>query len=665
MNHRNSRYYDNGFYNNNQQQPSTSESFASGWFSSGSSQQRFAPPKQPPPGFNSRFNGPQFQQPPRQHFPPQNDLFSRRPSDHRSHSQKRSHSSLDFQQPGSAPRAPELRRQGQPPRINSNDASSPASKRFLQKQTSVDSQNSQNSKLSPTRPQNGLQGPQNGPQEPKKLGKKAQKKANRLAQLTPAQQAQAQKDKEWKELFEKALAFLELAKPDEEVNALLHHLQPSRASWNELKIEIDRAIHRLMAPLDVAEVFVFGSTLTGLDFFGSDLDYFVELKSPPTTPEQTRKALQMLDKLARFSGEFRIICSILFARVPISRLLHVRSKTVCDLNLTSKFGYFNSCFIGNILRYDHRIKGLAVIVKLWSKQYKISERMIASNYCLIMLVIFYLQNLEQPMLGTIKENQEGREPKILDQKLRWNVYFNDSMNKSKNNKQTLRQLLVGFFEFYRKLNYTSYVLSMFNGDLIPRAQFENHPDFAFYREVVAQGELPHLNLKNENSFVVQDGFEQNLNVGIKVMKHAGIFFELIKISYEKCKEWKDLPFSKMLTMLLTSLPTPKAEKPVPKKKKQFTMTIHSVGGDLKVSFCWIYRKMSHQKISDDKKYSKLFFLGFIKKRPLKKYPMIKNIQNIFLIMHRKMSQQETSRCKKYSKYFFFGSIRKCPIKNIP
>lgn len=474
-------------------------------------------------------------------------------------------------QQAASSRAPELRRQGQPQRAN-NDVTSPAAKRFLQKQTSVESQHS------PIRQPNLAQRPPN--QQNQQRPQKKQGQAPTQAQL-----AQMQKEKEWSDLFHKALTFLERASPGDEVNTLLQHLQPTRASWNQLKIEIDNAMQRLMAPLGVAKVLVFGSTLTGLDFMGSDFDYHVELNTPPTSKEETVEALQKIVKFTRYngySGDFRLIYSIMYARVPIVRLLHIRSRTVCDLNLTSKFGYYNSCFIGNILRYDPRIKGLAVILKLWSKQYKISERMIVSNYCLVMLAIFYLQNLEQPMLRSVKANQDGREPKILDTKYRWNVYFNDSMNLSKNNNQTLRQLLVGFFEFYDKMNFPNYVLSMYNGDLIPREQFDEHPDFDFYREVVAQSELKPLGINNMNTFIVQDGFEQNLNVGIKVKKHVDFFFEMIKVSHAKCKEWKDLPFSEMLVLLLTSLSIPKPATTAPKSKKQFTMTIHAIAGDLKV-----------------------------------------------------------------------------------
>ena len=370
---------------------------------------------------------------------------------------------------------------------------------------------------------------------------------------------------------------------------MLRFLQPSRASWQNLKDVINKDMSKLMSPLGLKNVLVFGSTLTGLDFIGSDLDYYIQLIDQPATEEAIKETIQKVSKLARgFPSQgifpnFRVIYSIQHARVPIVRVVHVPSKTTCDINFSSKFGYYNSTFIGHILGYDTRIKGLAVILKLWSKAYKISERMIMSNYCLVMLMIFYLQNLPQPMLDTIINNQKSKKPIILDPKHKWNVYFNDTINKTRNNEESLRDLLVGFFEFYHKLNFSNYIVSLYNGDLVPRKDFDQHADFAEYRDVVAQSELQPLRFDNPQMFIVQDGFELNLNVGIKCLKHVDFFFEMIKTSFAKCEELKDKPFSHLLTKLFTELEVPKgAEKGPSKAKRKFLMTLHSIAGDLKV-----------------------------------------------------------------------------------
>lgn len=335
----------------------------------------------------------------------------------------------------------------------------------------------------------------------------------------------------------------------------------------------------------ILQLLVFGSTLTGLDFHGSDLDYYVQVKNAPSQEDEIKNVLNRATKLLRMSQrkEFQVMHLIPSARVPIIRILHKATKVTCDVNFTSKFGFYNSYFIGHILGYDKRIKELAVVLKLWSKTQKLAQSMIISNYCLMMLMIFYLQNLEEPMLDTICNNQRGRSPMILDHIFKWNFYFNDSINKSKKNQMSLRELLVEFFEFYDKINYDEYVLSLYTGSLITRKSFDGHADLEDYRNTVKANNLTPLKADCPGNFIVQDGFELNLNIGIKNKKHTGQFFELIKLSHKKCVELKDKPFSELLTKLFTDIELPKNENETrSKNKKQFQMTIHATGGDLKV-----------------------------------------------------------------------------------
>lgn len=449
---------------------------------------------------------------------------------------------------------------------SNRNETSPAPKRLLQKQNSTELPAMQ--MLAPATPQ-----------QLAKLKKKKQ------AANSPAKLAQNAKDAEWKEVFTHTLSLLEGCQPGEEVAILLTYLQPTRSTWNTIKDQIYSDMQNLMTPLGVSNMLVFGSTLTGLDFKGSDLDYHISLNYQPANEEEVKQILNRALKLARYSGTFRVIYSILHARVPIIRIVHNRTDVTCDINFTSPFGYYNSQFIGTVLSFDSRIKELAVILKLWSKSNKIAEKMIMSNYCLVMLLIFYLQNLPQPMLDSIKNNQTCGRTQILDEKYRWNFFFNDRINKSKQNTQTTRQLLEGFFEFYHKLNFGDYIVCLYNGDLIARKEFEVHPDLQYYRDVVAQSELPIIKFDNPETFIIQDGFEQNLNIGIKSKKPCETFFTLVKMSHEKCAEVKAEPMSTLLIKLFTDLKFPENEKETKnesKAKKKFQMTIHSTAGDLKV-----------------------------------------------------------------------------------
>lgn len=425
------------------------------------------------------------------------------------------------------------------------------------------------------------------PQSPQNKTNQNSQQSPKSSKYNRAKIANDQKYLRWNTLFETTLNKLQNTPDHETVNVLRNNLQPTRAAWSKIKDQVTHDMMRLMSPLNVSKIFVFGSTLTGLDFFGSDSDFYVELKQQP--PEKELKfVLKEVSKLSRRNQDFWVIYCVDKARVPIVRLIHKSTGIFCDVNFSSKFGYYNSYFIGHVLNYDPRIKELAIILKLWSKSYKIADRSIMTNYCLIMIMIFYLQNLEFPMLQTIAKNQSNICKMVLDTKSNWNFNFNDDINLCKNNTQTTRELLVNFFDFFNKINHENYVLSIYTGDLILKTEFDTHKDLGDYRTLIETQNLVPFNYDDADRFNIQDGFELNLNIGIRIEKHVDEFYDLIKLSYELCEEMKDKPFSEMLIKLFSDIVVPKrkGQKRIGeesyKVRKNFVLKIHSNAGELKV-----------------------------------------------------------------------------------
>lgn len=459
---------------------------------------------------------------------------------------------------------------------------SPTPKRILQKHSSFEFPRPGNSskKQTDALPQQSPKKQTNSPlqQSPKKQQKKP-------VVDNPCKQIQDKKDAKWNELFAHALKVLEECQAGQEIKVLLAYLQPSESEWSKTKEQIYRELYNLMSPLGLEKLTVFGSSVTGLDFIGSDLDYHIKLKDPPEDEDSARQAIQRAAKLTRQShgNHFRTIFTVQHARVPIIRLHHLRSNTTCDVNFTSEFGFHNSRFICTVLNFDTRIKDLAIFLKLWSKSYKLTEKMVLSNYCLQMLMIFYLQNLPQPMLDSLKSNQNRRQAYILHSRFKWNFYFNETINLTAQNHQTFRELLEGFFDFYSKINVSDNIVSLYNGKLIPRRSFDDHPDLVDYRLIVLESSLPAIKHDNPQTFIVQDAFELNVNIGIKCQKHLDLFFGLIKQSAAKCTEMTSQPLSKLMAQLFTELKLPEVEnKNEVRSKKKFLMTIHAIAGDLKV-----------------------------------------------------------------------------------
>jgi predicted nucleotidyltransferase len=336
-------------------------------------QQNYQPPQQ----HNYNYANGNFQQ-------PQNSNYQKWPNNNK---KKRSH---DFVEPAQ-------------PSIQHCPTTSPEPKRQLQRQNSVPNMHQPAAAYQTQAPnapawKTAQQKQQQQQQQQQQSPQKKKKGFNHMEAF------HEQKAKEWTEMFAKTMGLLKGCQAGEEAQILISNLQPSRNLWVKTKEQIFNDLSKVMTPLGIDKILVFGSTLTGLDFHGSDLDFFIQLKKTPPNEDGIRDALRKAARLTRdyLQGhDFYVVCTIPNARVPLLKLMHKQTRVSCDVNFNSRFGYYNSYFIGHILGYDKRIKELAVILKLWSKSYRIASQMILSNYCLMMLMIFYLQNLENPMLKRV------------------------------------------------------------------------------------------------------------------------------------------------------------------------------------------------------------------------------------------------------------------------
>lgn len=163
---------------------------------------------------------------------------------------------------------------------------SPTPKKLIQKQNSFEY----------PRPGSSKQMPTNVPplQQPQKLTPK------KAPIDSPCKLMQNEKDKQWNELFAQALKALEKCQDGQETSVLLKYLQPPRVVWTKIKEQIYRELMILMSPLGIEKLTVFGSSITDLDFIGSDLDYYIQLKVPPINEDEARRVIRAIPPLIAF-----------------------------------------------------------------------------------------------------------------------------------------------------------------------------------------------------------------------------------------------------------------------------------------------------------------------------------------------------------------------------
>lgn len=427
----------------------------------------------------------------------------------------------------------------------------------------------------------------------------------------------------WPEAFKKTIDALKTCEEGSEVQAIIDNMQHPRETWNEIKSKVCKDLIERLNLLNVSKCLMFGSAITGLDFLGSDIDFYFLLQQHPATDEDTGRCLNKAAKLVRYKNQFHVFCRILHARIPIIKCIHLETKTMCDINFSSNFGYYNSFFINVVLGLDPRIKELALLIKLWSKTLKINERCRLSSYCVIMMIFYYLQNLEVPILTSIKECQQGLPPIILHQKYRWNFNTSNIIDKSKNNNMTIRELLCGFFEFWTNINYEENVISLYTGSLIKKSEFEQHPEMEYYRELKAKQDLQPMKIV-EKCLTIQDGFELHLNIAFKNQSNNEDFFQILKLTNEKLKELKEEKFNDLLVKFLTEIKKPVSmENKKKNQAKKFTINVFPTEADLKITRDYLVKKDS------TKIYSSVEIQKFCVENALKN--TVKLLQEVYLI----------------------------------
>nr|CAD7440254.1 unnamed protein product [Timema bartmani] len=155
---------------------------------------------------------------------------------------------------------------------------------------------------------------------------------------------------------------------------------------------------------------VFGSLVTGLAFKGSDIDVLLDanyyINRGQSTVSLEHSVMEEMVKTARkhLQGHpylFRCVLAIPKAKVPLVKFFHRLTEMNCDLSFRNALGVQNSILIRFYLSLDPRIKPLLFILKYWSQKNDLSGSGKLTNYALAMMILFYLQQLDDPIVPSV------------------------------------------------------------------------------------------------------------------------------------------------------------------------------------------------------------------------------------------------------------------------
>ncbi|XP_015187107.1 PREDICTED: speckle targeted PIP5K1A-regulated poly(A) polymerase-like isoform X2 [Polistes dominula] len=297
----------------------------------------------------------------------------------------------------------------------------------------------------------------------------------------------------------------------------------------------------------------FGSTRMGLAFKDCDLDVYLDNDEPICESERRCKTEMLFSKLEpvmkKLNYIFKNILLTLEDKNPI-KFYFVPNKVSCHMSFKNDFAIHKSYYINYCLLLDRRIRPLMVIIKFWARQSKTTGNGKISNYTLLLLIIFYLQQPETRILPSLLELQKTCRPKFVHC---FQVNFDiNTVLLPINNRSTIPQLLTGFFNYYANFYFNTIIICpkrgmAYSNALIreidtSRMPYYMYVDFKFMQTIC----------KEKANAYIQDPIELNDNCFDSISKKdIATFKKNCKISAEICNSSQENNYKNLLENLFT------------------------------------------------------------------------------------------------------------------
>ncbi|KAJ6642050.1 Terminal uridylyltransferase Tailor [Pseudolycoriella hygida] len=418
----------------------------------------------------------------------------------------------------------------------------------------------------------------------------AEKSINNAAVAKKAPQAPKKRQKKRKlpvidYLHEEVCKVLRNCPEGAEVKALTYVLQPEpdfmECVFQKILYDINMVLSQRFKNF---EIYPFGSSVCGLAFKNSDFDIYVDIKELPDKLKKTvsRIIYQTIDTMKRFNT-FEQTVAIVNAKIPLLKCVHVNTGFSCDFSFTSPMGRYNSLIIRNILYLDQRIHPLLLILKHWMKTRNLLGTGKITSYCLIMMVIYYLQHVRILKPLAIFQAQIPRF--IVDNY--WNLAWNTSMTNRFNNcpDQTVSSLLRGFVNFYKDFDFQSQIICPLYGQTLSRETFMTKPppEFEAYNQYMRTDGASPLNL--HHPMCVQDPFALNHNIAASCGSVFRYFVLELRNASEiiKAQLKPGIPSAQFLLKFFTEFAVdPHANKDIVAKSTEFQVRLLPLEFELSV-----------------------------------------------------------------------------------
>ncbi|XP_055854203.1 poly(A) RNA polymerase, mitochondrial isoform X1 [Episyrphus balteatus] len=238
----------------------------------------------------------------------------------------------------------------------------------------------------------------------------------------------------------------------------------------------------------------FGSTVNGFGKTGCDLDLILRLdfdgrqenkdsrlvyhtkENLTNGRSQIQRQMESIgDMMHLFLPGVCHVRKILQARVPILKYHHEHLNLEVDLSMNNLSGFYMSELLYMFGEMDDRVRPLTFCIRKWAQSCGLTNpspgRWI-SNFSLTCLVIFFLQQMKNPLLPSINLLMKSARPedmRITEDGI--NCTFRRDWRelpfKTKNTSRT-SELLLQFFEFYSQFDFANRGISLNEGKAVSK-----------------------------------------------------------------------------------------------------------------------------------------------------------------------------------------------------
>ncbi|XP_034028324.1 poly(A) RNA polymerase, mitochondrial [Thalassophryne amazonica] len=261
----------------------------------------------------------------------------------------------------------------------------------------------------------------------------------------------------------------------------------------------------------------FGSSVNGFGKLGSDLDMFLDLDAISGRKEkQSKSGLSLSYQMKQVKSERTVtqrilsvlgecvdqfgpgcvgVQKILHARCPLVRFAHQPSGFHCDLTANNRVAMKTTELLYLYGELDHRVRCLIFTIRCWARVHNITSSIPGawiSNFSLTVMVLFFLQKRNPPIIPALNHLQElaGPADKMVIEGNDCTFVSDSSKIQLQKNTETLEQLLFEFFDFYATFAFNKMSVN------IRKGTEQNKPEVA--------------------ALHIQNPFEQSLNVSKNV-----------------------------------------------------------------------------------------------------------------------------------------------------